>query len=65
VATIGYSFALSTLDFSSPPNGLIFQLEQHIIHEDPNVVPKLEDLWIPISNNHFEGGVHFYKLKIE
>ncbi len=24
-------------------NGPICQLEQHIIHEDPNVVPKLED----------------------
>jgi hypothetical protein len=36
-----------------------------IIHQNPNVVNSIRDLWIPMVNNLLEGGAHFYKTIVQ
>lgn len=52
----------STSHFS----GHMFQLElKHVISEDPNVIPRIGDLWILVANYLLEGGAHVYKPKFK
>lgn len=52
----------STSRFSGP----MFQLEQeHVISENPNIIPRIGDLWILVAKFLLEGGAHVYKPKFK
>jgi hypothetical protein len=49
---------------STPSNGLIMLFEkQHLLHEHPEVVPRLGYIWLLVKSSVFEGFVKFFMPK--
>jgi hypothetical protein len=61
---VGISSIQEIFVSSTPLDGLIKLFEkQHLLHENPEVEPRLGDIWLLVKSFVFEGFVKFFKPK--